>query len=859
MSKLIKDMARKAKKNTHSFLKTKKGKYSIGTYLKYAGYALLGIFALLAAILLFYLSTVPLPDISNFDKRVISQSTKIYDRTGKILLYDNHNTIRRTVVDLDKINKNIANAAISIEDDQFYNHKGIRIKSIVRAVIYTVFKGETQGGSTLTQQIVKNTLLTQDQTLSRKIKEAIIALRLEQKLTKDEILEIYLNEAPYSGNVYGVEEASEVYFNKHASDVTLMEAAYLASIPQSPYYYNPNGEHRDELDVRAHYVLKRMEEFGYITKEEHAAALAEDVYFVPKAQSAVKAPHFVFYIRDYLEKKYGIERVDKEGLKVTSTLDFELQSVAEEEAKKEGLKNEKDYGGENVALVAIEPSSGQILAMVGSRDFFDTEIDGQFNVATAARQPGSSFKPFVYATAFKKGYRPETVLFDVFTEFNANCTATGSGNDCYSPENFDAKFKGPMMLKNALAESRNIPAVKLLYLAGIQDSIATAKSMGITTLNNPKLYGLSLVLGAGEVKPIDMASAYAVFATGGIRHQSTGILKVEDMQGNILEEFKQDDGEQVLPDYVASAISQILSSEDLRAPTFGRGSSLHVPGYSVAVKTGTTNSNRDAWIVGYNPKIAVAAWAGNNDNRAMKKGGAQLAGPLFNKVMTKYLQDHGENEPFPVIPLPETGGAPMLRGLWQGGESFYIDSISGGLATDFTPKDALIEKVITNVHSILYWVDKDNPLGERPSNPAKDPQFTNWEYGVQRWLSGHGVPIITPANMPTYYDNVHQSRVEIYASILGLDAEKEFTPGEQAQITITAQPNVINKVDIYIDSTRVATLSSAPWQYTLDPEVLKLKDGAHTLRIAVFDNLLNKGEDVISFSYIKTPIPAEEE
>lgn len=845
---MIPDMGKKIKRAFSAPKEKNSLKAKVERFSKYVVYTLFGLGALTIALVLFYVSAIPLPDISNFDKRVISQSTKIYDRTGQVLLYDNHNTIRRTVVGLDKISPLIANAAIAIEDDQFYKHNGVRIKSLIRAFVSTVFKGQTQGGSTLTQQIVKNTLLTREQTLSRKIKEMIIAIRLEQKLTKAEILEIYLNEAPYSGNVYGVEEASQVYFKKHASEVTLAEAAYLAAIPQNPVYYDPNGSNRAELDGRMQYVLKRMHDLGYITYEEYQQALNEKVAFVPKAQTAVKAPHFVFYLREQLIKKYGEEKVNREGLRVISTLDFELQSFAEEEAKKEALKNEASYGGKNIALVAIDPQNGQIITMVGSRDFFDPKIDGQFNVATAARQPGSSFKPFAYATGFKKGYRPETVLFDVFTEFNSGCSPTGQGLNCYSPENFDSRFKGPMQIKNALAESRNIPAVKMLYLAGIEDSITTARSMGITTLSNPKDYGLSLVLGAGEVKPIDMAAAYGVFATGGVKHATTGILRVEDMGGKVLEEYRDDGGEQVLPDYVASAISTILSNEDWRAPTFGRGSSLHVAGHPVAAKTGTTNSNRDAWIVGYNPKLSVAAWAGNNDNTPMKKGGAQLAGPLFNKVMKKYLDKYG-SEALPSVPFPDQGGAPILRGHWQGGESYLIDSISGGRATDFTPRDAIVEKVITDVHTILYWVDKENPLGPRPQNPEKDPQFKNWEYGVRKWWQAHGGPIVTINDIPSFYDNIHQAVTPVQVNIAGIDQDKQFSPGESALLSIQASSQSIGRMDIFVDSTKVATLMSAPWQYNLNPGALGLRDGAHIVRVVVYDNLLYKGEDTIPFTY----------
>lgn len=851
MRKFIQDVKKhKTVKKVTKYIENPKVKHFTKNYLKYFGYVILGFLTLVIALSIFYLATVPLPDISNFDKRIITESTKIYDRSGKILLYDNHNTIRRTVVDLNKINPLISNAIIATEDAEFYKHHGVRIKSIIRASFSTIFKGETQGGSTLTQQIVKNTLLTREKTMSRKIKEIIIAIRLEQKLTKDQILEIYLNEAPYSGNVYGVEEASQVYFKKHAMDVTLAEAAYLAAIPQSPVYYDPNGKHKDELDQRQRHVLSRMQLLGYITKEEQAAALNEKVFFVPKAQTAVKAPHFVFFIRDYLIKKYGEERVDKEGLRVISTLDYDLQVFAEEEALKEAKRNEKDYNGKNIALVALDPKNGQILSMVGSRDFFDKEIDGQFNVTTAARQPGSSFKPFVYATAFKKGYRPETVLFDTFTEFNTNCSPDGKGRECYSPDNFDNKWRGPIMLKNALAESRNIPSVKLLYLAGISDSIATARSMGVTTLGNPKDYGLSLVLGAGEVKLLDMVSAYGVFANNGIKKSTTGILRIEDKKGEVLEEYKDDNGEQVLPDYVTSNISKILSSEDLRAPTFGRGSSLNVPGYSVAVKTGTTNSNRDAWIVGYSPKIVVGAWAGNNENTPMKKGGAQLAGPLFNKVITKYLQTAG-NEDFIDIPLPQTGGPAVLRGLWQGGESFFVDSITGGRATDFTPNAAKVEKVLTNVHTILYWLDKDNPTGERPTNPESDPQFKNWEYGVRNWFNNNGARNITAADIPNYSDNIHTNIINIPVSINGIEGGQEFKSGEKINITITAETTTLKKIDLFLNSRKLTTLSSENLNYEINLDSLNLVNGDYIIKAVAYDNLLYEGFDSVSFKFKK--------
>lgn len=852
MHKKIQDIKHKLKKVT----KVGSKKHYLRSFL----YIMLGLFVTVLAIILFYITTVTLPDISNFDKRVISQSTKIYDRTGKILLFDNHNTIRRTVIDLDQISPDIINAIISIEDDAFYSHNGFRIKSFMRAVFSILFKGESQGGSTLTQQIVKNTLLTREKTIDRKIKEIIIAIKLENKLSKEEILEIYLNEAPYSGNIYGVEEASLVYFKKKAKDVTIREAAYLASIPQSPYNYDPNGPGRETLEGRADYVLKRMFDFGYITQEQYDMALKEEVYFVPKAQTAIKAPHFVFWVKEYLVQKYGEEKVNKEGLKVTSTLDFELQSFAEEEALKEALKNEKEYGGSNIAVVATDPKTGQVLTMVGSRDFFDEKIDGQYNVAVAKRQPGSSFKPFVYATAFKKGYKPETVIFDVATEFNPSCSETGAGRNCYSPENFDLKYKGPMALRNALGESRNIPSVKLLYLAGIQDSIETARSLGIKTLGNENQYGLSLVLGSGEVKLLEMVNAYGVFANDGKYNEPISILKVEDKGGKILEEFKEPKNDQVLEPYIASAISSILSSEDLRSPTFGRGSSLSVPGYSVAAKTGTTNDSKDAWIVGYSRNISVGVWSGNNDNLPMRKGGAQVSGPLFNKIIKKYLEKVGE-EPFNEYEFPDKGGPPILRGYWQGGVSYKIDKISGGLATDFTPKKAITEKIITNVQSILYWVDKDNPTGESPTNPQNDPQFKNWQYGVLRWWNQNSgrFGYVTEFDIPKYFDNVHQTFVDIPVVVLGLQPGQKLNKDESYDITILVESTNIQNVEVFVNDLKIKTFTTAPYQLKLNPKDLNLNIGENILRVVAYDNLLYSGEEKVSFLIEEENLPEETE
>lgn len=666
------------------------------------------IFFILTGSFFIWLSTVELPDLNNFENRIVSESTKIYDRTGKVVLFDVHGNVRRTVVPLDQISSHVRLATIAIEDQNFYQHNGIEPKAILRAILTNLKEGELlsgQGGSTITQQVIKNALFTNDKLISRKIKEWVLAPRLEAKLTKDEIIELYLNEVPYGGTVYGVQEASRKFFGKDAKDLTLVESAYIAALPQAPTYYSPYGSHKDDLELRKNKVLREMLSLNFITQSEYDQAMKEKVEFQKQEDYGIKAPHFVMYVRELLEEKYGAELVEKGGLKVITTLDWELQQDAEEIAKKWALKNTAQYDAENAAIVATDPNTGQIISMVGSRDYFDEEIDGNYNIATANRQPGSSIKPIIYAEAFNKGFRPETVVFDLPTEFSTTCY---SGGSCYSPQNYDEKFRGPISLRSALAQSLNVPAVKTLYLAGLEDSLALAKEMGLETLTNAKQYGLTLVLGGGEVRPLDMAAAYGVFAADGVKHPTTGILEVQDKKGKTLEKFEQKDY-RVLPEQTARLISSVLSDNDARTPSFGSNSPLYFPGIDVAAKTGTTNDYRDTWIVGYTPNISVVAWAGNNDNRSMSK---QVAGfivaPMWNEFMQKAIEKYPASsfiDPEPIDPDVK----PVIRGVWE--------NESG-------------------VHEILHWVKTSDPLGAYPSNPASDSQYILWEEPVQKWLNG---------------------------------------------------------------------------------------------------------------------------
>jgi len=692
----------------------------------------------MSGILAIWISTFKIPSLDTIENRKVSQSTKIYDSTGKILLYDVYQNTKRTVVPFEEISPYIKDSTISIEDKDFYTHKGFKPTSFLRAVVVNTLSREyAQGGSTITQQVVKNSILIGDKTVTRKIKEIALSLKLEKVISKDQILSMYLNENPYGGTLYGVEEASQAFFGKSSTEVTLAEAAYLAAIPQAPTRLSPYGQNKDKLDERKNLVLKEMLEDGKITKEQYDISTKEVVTFLPKSNSGIKAPHFVMFVKEYLENKYGKDVLEQGGLRITTTLNYELQSKAEAIAKKYAEINEKNFNGTNDAFVAIDPKTGGILTMVGSRDYFDTKIDGNFNVTTGKRQPGSTFKPFVYAQAFIKGYTPDTVLFDLKTQFSTKCAKEdmSSGGDCYSPGNYDDKFRGPMTLREALAQSINVPAVKTLYLAGITDSIKLATNMGVNGLENANTYGLTLVLGGGEVSLLDMTSAYGVFATEGVRNPYISILKVEDRSGKILEEAKLKPIV-VLDAEVARKISDILSDNVARTPLYGANSIIYFGSREVAVKTGTTNDYKDAWTVGYTPSVVVGTWAGNNDNTPMaKKVSGLIVAPMWREFMDEVLK----TIPPESFTKPQKEDSyelkPVLRGKWQGGISSVI---SNGVLVD-TPYDSVQEVLSGGVHSILYWLNKDNPRDNSEIIPESDPQFERWEYPIRLWATSQGL------------------------------------------------------------------------------------------------------------------------
>lgn len=680
-----------------------------------------------------WISTLDIPDLSAFEERRVLQSTKIYDRTGEILLYDLGKDVRRTVVPFNEISHHLKNATIAIEDDQFYNHHGIQPRAILRAGWANFTDGDLlggQGGSTITQQVIKNSVLQREKTLTRKIKEAILAIKLERELEKDEILSIYLNESPYGGTIYGVEEAAQAFFGKKASEVSLNEAAYLAALPQAPTFLSPYGSNREVLDARQRLVLDRMKLNNFISEEEYNAATATTTEFQPQAVTGIRAPHFVMYVREQLVEKFGEEALAERGMRVITTLDWDLQKEAERIVAEKGAVNIERFKANNAGLVATDPKTGDLLVMVGSRDYFSEDIDGNFNIATANRQPGSSIKPFAYAAAFSKGYLPNTVVFDVRTQFSPQCApdSTSSESPCYSPNNYNNKFIGPISLRNALAQSLNIPAVKVLYLAGVKQTLKLAADMGLTTLNDPDRYGLTLVLGGGEVKLVDMTYAYGVFGNEGVKAKPRNILRIEDSRGLVIEETPVET-ERVLDRNVALMISDVLSDNVARTPLWGANSLVNFPGKAVASKTGSTNNLRDAWLMGYSPSIAVGTWVGNNDNTPMGGGlSGLIVTPMWREFFDLALKklDPENEDTFAQPEIILSGLKPILRGE-------YVDTTTLLEAAQNNDGDVNLGMLYNNIHSILHYVNKDDPQGPYPQNPANDQQYQNWEWAVQRW------------------------------------------------------------------------------------------------------------------------------
>ncbi|MFA6604362.1 MAG: transglycosylase domain-containing protein [Patescibacteria group bacterium] len=804
----------------------------------------------LAFIGLFAWFSRDLPDPNNLSARSLAQTTKIYDRTGEVLLYEIHGDQKRTIVDLADISPYAKNATIAAEDKDFYTHRGFSLRGYLRAFIKNILSGgRGQGGSTITQQFVKNSVLTTEKTYTRKLKELILSLEMERRFTKDQILKLYLNEIPYGSVVYGIESAAQTFLGKSAKDLTISEAALLASIPKAPTYYSPFGSHRDELVTRAHYIVNLMKEQGMISAEEAEAAIKDNVIdrIQPKREP-IKAPHFVFYIKEQLADEFGEQAVERGGLKVITTLDYEKQEIAEK-AVTDNLENIKRYGGSTSSLLAYDPKTGDIEAMVGSPDYFDETANGMFNNLLGKRQPGSSIKPLVYALAFEKGFTPDTVLYDVSTIF-----ATSPKE--YKPSNYDGLERGPVTMKEALAGSLNIPAVKTLYLAGLNDFLDFAtQKIGYSTFQNRSSLGLSLVLGGGDVKPLEHIAAFTILPREGFYRPLKGILKVEDGNGKVL--LDQTDPvpeKRVLEVETARQINAVLANNSLRAYIFGENNFLTLPDRPVAAKTGTSNDFKDAWTIGYTPSLVTGVWVGNSDGETTMKAradGSRVAAPIWNQFMRESLKN-SPVENF-TAPQPVVTGKPVLDGSKNAQVLVKIDKITGKLATPNTPPELVEERGFGVPHEILFFVDKNDPRGPAPADPASDPQFQPWEDGVAAWAAKQNFVIEPP---PTEYDNVHLPE--------NLPTVRITRPADNEQIT-TRDMNVavetwarrgVMKVEYSLDGEFIGTIVREPWVGFINiPN--RFTKGFHILTARAFDDVGNNSSTQTTINLTADPGPLQ--
>ena len=774
-------------------------------------------------------------------------ATKIYDRKGK-LLYDVFGDQRRNPVDISQVSLVVKQATVAIEDKNFYKHSGFDPLGILRAALTTVFTGKLQGGSTLTQQLVKNVLLTSRRTITRKLKEFILTVQVERKYSKDQILQMYLNEAPYGGNAWGIATAADVYFGKKVAEVTLPEAAILAGLPQSPSLYSPYSGKK--YIGRAEEVLRRMREDGYITRDQELEAKNQLGKVTFATQSGLlKAPHFVFYVKNKLVERYGEKLVEEGGLRVTTTLDLDLQEAAQS-AVTEEISKVKNLKIGNGAAVAIDPQTGQILAMVGSRGWDDPDYDGQFNVTTASRQPGSAIKPVVYLAGLRKGYTASTLLMDTKTSF------PGGDKPEYIPENYDGKFRGPILVREALGNSINIPAVKMVSLVGIRDMLEVAYDMGFSTLKPTKevldRVGLSVALGGGEVKLLELADAYAAFANGGKRVETVAILEVTDSEGKILEEWSDASlgSKQVITPAEAFVISSILSDPKAREITFGPRSAINIAGRTIAVKTGTTNDKRDNWTVGWTPTVMVGVWVGNNDNSPMKEvaSGVTGAAPIWRKVILSALKDKGD-EGFAAPAGMVTMDIDKVSGYrahdgFEARQEYFIKG------TEPTGDDPVHKKVkvckgegklatpadIANGNydeKEFFYFKEEDPFGVGGVN--------KWQEGILDWLKDQADSRYHP---PTdYCGSVNQIVVDI----------KEPSDHQQYgdnDVTIRADiagSNKIINVEFKVDGQVRETLSSSPWERKIN-----IPDGVRKIEVRAEDEKGNSGSKSVEIG-VKQP------
>ncbi|GIW64912.1 MAG: hypothetical protein KatS3mg092_0845 [Patescibacteria group bacterium] len=783
--------------------------------------------------------------------KISGYSTVFLDRNNKVL-YDMYKDKNRIPVKFEEIPDYLKKATIAIEDKNFYKHQGVSQTGIIRAFINIILGRGLQGGSTITQQLIKNVLLTSRRTISRKIQEIILAYEVERRYTKDEILQMYLNEAPYGGTYWGVGSAAKAYFGKEVKDLNLLESAILAGLPQSPSIYSPFIGKNDAWRARTKDVLRRMREDGYITREQELKTLNDlEKYRFSAPKLTINAPHFVFYTKDLIEKEYG-EKIIDQGIKVKTTLDLDVQKTAEKIVKDE-IENLKKYNVTNAAVVILDSKTGEILAMVGSYDFNDEKY-GKFNAALGLRQPGSTVKPITYALAFEKGYTPATVLMDVKTEF----TSGASSDKPYVPVNYDGKYRGPMQIRFALGNSENIPAVKMLAIVGINNFLEKASQMGLIqfapTQENLNRFGLSITLGGGETTLLDLTSAFTVFADEGQKKDVSSILEIVDFSGKTIYKKIKTKKKQVLSPEVAFLISHILSDNNARLEVFGPNSYLNIPGKTVAVKTGTTDDKRDNWAVGYTKSITVGVWVGNNDNSKMDPriaSGATGASPIFYKLMRELLKKYEDG----IMAKPNKVKAltidAYLGGLPKDGyptRSEYF--IEGTEPKDISPFYKKIKISKANGNKLANDVEIKNGNYEEKefiviteNDPLSTDGRNRWQEAIDAWVKDQSDPKYHP---PTEVSDASVDDVVVsIKNPMGQTTVSTNSFNIKAKIISIAK---IKNIKIKINGNEVKSLDGDIKEIN---EPINLADGIYELQIIATNEKDKQGESTIKFGVNK--------
>ncbi len=817
-------------------------------------FGLLGMIILFLGGFVYFSRGLPNP---NQIARVTGYSTEILDRDGKVSLYDIYVDRNRKFVPIEEIPDYLKKATVAIEDKDFYKHGGFDPLAPFRIVKNVLLRQRVIGGSTLTQQLVKQVLLTNERSITRKIRELVLSLRIERQFTKDQILQMYLNESPYGGTSLGVASAAKVYFEKEPGELTLTECVVLAGIPQAPSRYSPYGSNPLAYVARAKEVARRMREDGYLTVEQEKEVVdgLTSVSFVRPGMN-IKAPHFVMYVKDQLEQMFGVDLVENGGLRVITSLDWGVQAEAEKIVKEEIDKVATKLSISNGASVIVDTKNGEILSMVGSKDYFDKTIDGEVNVVTRLRQPGSTIKPLVYATAMMNGYTPASVLMDVVTEFPGKDEKTP-----YIPNNYDGKERGLLHLREALASSINVPAVKLLANVGVKKVLEQGHKMGISTLEpsreNLSRLGLSLALGGGEIKLLEMTGGYGAFGNGGTLVKPVAILKVFDKNGNVLYEQKKVSPERVLDEKAAFLINSMLSDNQARLLTFGPNSYLNMGSRAVAVKTGTTNDMRDNWTIGWTKEVIIGVWVGNNNNAVMKNvaSGVSGAAPIWRREMLTILAKYPD-KPFDVpkgvsqVEVDKRSGSRSHDGF----ESYKEWIIDGTLGNDRDTIHKKVnvcksqnEKLATEAMVASGDFDTKEVLDIHEKDPLTDKNL--WQKAIDVWLAGQTDGIY---KVPSEYCGDGNG---ITINIISPSNESRLDGGEVNVRADIVSDRSVEWIDLYIDEVKEDRFNVSTIQKTY-----KMIDGYHKIKVVVRNVNGTQVEKSVEFSVNKdyakpTPIP----